>query len=273
MFKQVYASDNILLQYDFVCGGVTVQVEQPQTDVFDPYGNKVATLDLKLVAGHYLTYYTAPSTTLGTYFAIAKGTYNHEQVLAASRIQFDVLNALDLELATLEEVKDYLGITTYTEDSILQGLLLAASSAILQYTQFKLGIVTKTEIKELNNVSSYSLRYFPINEITSITLDDEELVEGTDEDYYVDKTLGILYFPGGLTGLFECVYTIGETQVPAPMKLACLKTVSTLYNLRESEGFSSQRILSNVENYLRDVKMDLMFEVRSLLEPYRRKLA
>ncbi len=270
MFKQVYAGEEVLLQFDFVSGGQTVLVTNPQVDVFDPYGSKVKTQNLVFVGGHYITYYSTPTATLGSYLAVAKGEYNYEGIIANSQVRFDVVASLSVELVTLAEAKEYLGLEDFSEDSLIRALVLSSSEAILKYTQMKLGNHTETERRQLVEAMQFELRYFPVTAITSITLDDAELEEDT--EYYFESSTGIIKFFDPVSGFFECTYTFGLTQIPQPVKLACLKLVSVLYNLRESEGFSSRRLLSNVENYLRDTKMDVMFEVRSLLAPYCRKL-
>ena len=271
MFKQVYTGSEVRLQFDFVANGQTVLVSQPQADIFDPFGNKIDVVDLIFSGGHYLTYWTAPSTTLGSYVAVGRGKYGYEDILANSQVRFDVVSSLSTELVTLDEVKEYLRIDDFSEDSFLRALLLAASAAILAYTQLKLGSVSETERCFLKGATQYGLRYFPISEITEIRLNDVDLVE--DSDYFVELSTGLIKFFVPQTGFFECTYTFGLSQIPSPVKLACLKLVAALYNLRESEGFSSRRLLSNVENYLRDTKMDVMAEVRSLLAPFKRKLA
>jgi len=270
MFKQVYAGSDIKLQFDFVVGGQTVAVSQPKADIFDPYGTKVGTVNLVFTGGHYITYWTTPFATLGSYFAVGKGKYGFEDVLSNSQERFDVVNALATELVTLEEAKEYLRLDDFSEDSFVRALLQAASAAILKYTQLKLGQHSETERWVLKEAVQYELRYFPISSITEITLDEVDLV--ADEDYFVDLSTGLIKFFSAQSGFFECTYTFGLSQIPSPVRLACLKLISALYNLRESEGFSSRRLLSNVENYLRDEKMDVMFEIRSLLAPYKRKL-
>jgi len=277
VFKQSFPSGKVQLSFDFTVNGQSVLVTDPKADLFDLSRNVIGTYDLVWETSHYVTYITAPAT-LGSYFAVGRGEYSNQNLIALSQFSFNVISSGATELATLEEAKNYLRITDFSEDEFIKALVLSASAAILSFTQLKIGSTSVTEEYLIKDCTSFGLRYFPLIDISSLSL--ETVGTGTtssdslteDEDYMIDRNIGLITFFSPATGLLKCSYTYGLTEIPAPLKLACLKLVSALYNLRESEGFSSRRLLSNTENYLRDEKLDIFAEIRSIVQVYKRSL-
>lgn len=97
-------------------------------------------------------------------------------------------------LTTVERVKAELGITTQDNDELLEQKITEAGSAAQAFLGFTVARegVTETFRPERRDVaaSMLILNRAPVGEITSVTVDDEELDE---DEYEVDAKAGLLY--------------------------------------------------------------------------------
>jgi uncharacterized phiE125 gp8 family phage protein len=137
-------------------------------------------------------------------------------------------------LITLAEAKEYLKVQHSLEDDLITELIEQASDRLAE----KRGIlVAKDFIDEEYNGGGDEfviLYHYPVNSITSVTVD------GNEVEYEVDKRLGFLYaegsFPRG-PGRLKITYNAGFSvdNVPPRYKRACMKLVSDYYEGRGGE--------------------------------------
>lgn len=71
-------------------------------------------------------------------------------------------------LATLENTKTYLGITSSDDDALLTLLLNGASGTIVKYIGREIEATDFTEYVDGNAQYSYVLKNYPVNSVTSI---------------------------------------------------------------------------------------------------------
>ncbi|RLI42309.1 hypothetical protein DRO59_04540 [Candidatus Bathyarchaeota archaeon] len=265
--KQVPPNKLITLAFDFVCDGATVIVEEPKVDIYSLSQVLITTTTLTWSGIHYEAQIQSPEDT-GPYVAVAHGEYNGDFVTASSYVTFEVV-PYEVEahraLVTLDEAKEYLGISDFSEDSFLRFLVESSVASILNYLHFTLGVHTANEIYPVTNCTTWSLKHYPINSIEHLSVDEVAL-----DDYTLDSNTGTIWFEEPVSGILRVEYTYGLVDVPYDLKLACLKFISVLYNLRQTEGYSSRRLLSVAETYLVSSKADVFHEIRSLLAPYKR---
>jgi len=265
---RIRQNDTVLLKFAFFEDGEQVEVTDPYVDIYDPFRNLIASTPLAAtIGGYYYAYYTVGST-VGTYFAVARGTYGGRTVFSPSQITFDVVSYAPLALVTLDEVKEYLSISGNDENSLLETLIYSVSRLILDYLHRPLLVEEAEEREYLSSVTKYYLSNYPVVSISTLTIDGGALTEG--EDFYVDTNTGQIMFTSAQTGELYVRYTHGFQQIPEPVRVACLKVVSTLYNLRSREGYSRRQIMSYVEVPDDRAREDLLREVKPLLDPYRK---
>jgi len=265
---RVRANDTVLLKFTFHDNGEPVEVTEPRADIYDPFRNLIATTSLAATSGfQYYTYFT-PGSTVGTYFAVAYGTYGGRTIYSTSQVSFDVVPYTPLALVTLEEAKSYLQIKGNDDDDLLETIIFGVSRLILDYLHRPLLVEEVEERETLSSALVYYLSNYPVVSISEITVSETSLTEGT--DYYLDSDTGRITFAAAQSGSLYVRYTYGFQQIPEPVRLACLKVVAALYNLHSKEGYSRRQIMSYVEVPDPRAREKLLYEVKSLLDPYRK---
>lgn len=145
-------------------------------------------------------------------------------------------------LTTLENVKAYLDEDTTAHDTELTRLINVATYVIEGYCNRKLAARDYTDEEyDGNGLAEFQLPHYPVNSITSITLDDTALTEGTDQDYVLYSDEGILYKVDGVwtKGHKNIVvtYNAGYDSVPYDLEQACILLVK-FYWRRGLSGIS-----------------------------------
>ena len=98
---------------------------------------------------------------------------------------------IDNALTTVDAVKEYLKITVATYDSQIEQLINSVSALIKTFCDRKFGKNTYTEKIKGNSSTVIIVYEYPIIEISSIKVDDEEITDYELEDK--DKEIGIIY--------------------------------------------------------------------------------
>lgn len=163
-----------------------------------------------------------------------------------------------MELTTLKNLKEYLGITSNDEDGLLTHLIQYVSGLMRVYVGWD---ITKAVIE--NDVrDSYSsitrLQGFPILTGDELDVDDEEFLyeynAGTlatpnwqtmlASNYFLNKEEGVVETLTKLDGFKDIrfTYTCGYDEVPKEVEAAALKAAARMYNHRKSEGIATEGI-------------------------------
>jgi len=143
--------------------------------------------------------------------------------------------------STLEELKEYLTIPAEdtTKDALLTRLNEAAGEHIDTYCG-RVFVQQKSleDVWELDRQDIVVLEEFPVDSITSIQLNGEEIPS---DEYVLDKDSGIIKFKQHLTG--ELVVKYNTTSfVPSLVKHVNTQLASYYYGIRMREGISSEKI-------------------------------
>ncbi|WP_141434387.1 head-tail connector protein [Bacillus sp. 03113] len=136
-------------------------------------------------------------------------------------------------LTTLESVKNYLKIGTEqtSEDSMLEGLINSASSAIENYCERKFKEQTYIDEEYDGGGSKYlHLKQYPVKEIISVAIDETSLDVA---DYKVKKSNGTLIrknsvWPEGDINILVS-YIAGFSEIPNDLELACKHLVMSYF--------------------------------------------
>lgn len=90
---------------------------------------------------------------------------------------------------TVQDVKDYYGVTDNSKDARIAVMLPVAVDFITKYCNSDFEVKSRTEtINVETETTTFFLKYRPISSVTSIIVDGVTLV--ADQDYYVDKDTG-----------------------------------------------------------------------------------
>lgn len=148
-------------------------------------------------------------------------------------------------LCQLEDLKELLGITDGSKDTLLEGIITRASGVITQSLNRFLAQRTVTETLRGSGGNSLRLKFFPIVSVDLITLDGD--VVAADEYALNEPETGIIYSDDGFnytTGYgYAVTYTHGykmpgETNrdLPYALEQAALELSKTYYYAKSRDS-------------------------------------
>ena len=158
------------------------------------------------------------------------------------------------DLTTIEDYKDFMGITSTKEDLKLTALVSSVSALVKSYCSRSFVDYVSTEKTEYitvdDNMYSIALEEFPVISITSVeersgyTADYFELTEAAGQYYLDTKTDSIVKTNGAYgfsnwykgPGSVKVVYNAGYTTVPGDLELAVFDLI-TYYYKSEYRGY------------------------------------
>jgi len=180
-------------------------------------------------------------------------------------------------LTTLANLKEVLGITDNTQNSLLTNLINRATDIIEKYCNGKRFLLTTYTREEYNGTGSkmISLNHFPI-----ITLTAYEQNQGTIGDpswstveasgiKAINETGQVYYSFGFARGIrnYRFTYTAGYATIPTDLEQACLDICVYIYNVRKNSGMKSESLGEYsytkddaIGNVIKDLGIDLMLD-------------
>lgn len=153
-------------------------------------------------------------------------------------------------IATLEQFKQYLGITDDNKDALLQLILDGVNDLVLSYIGRTIEADDYEEIIDGNGQLFFVVENYPINEIMAISKNNWTIAtpvwELLDESTYTaDGKSGTINFLFNLSRGFKnykIEYNGGYETTPAWLVLAVLKMASKYWNTRTSDGIKSESV-------------------------------
>jgi len=152
--------------------------------------------------------------------------------------------AASTNLATLEYVKSYLGLTGSDYDSLLTSLVAAASQAIEEYCRREFNSAERTEYHDGRGAASLLLNQWPVSDIASIYDDlNRDFTSGTvvdSDDYTFEPKSGRVRllqgrFQDGVRNV-KVTYTAGYENVPDDVAQACALLAAAWFNKGRQGG-------------------------------------
>lgn len=153
-------------------------------------------------------------------------------------------------LATLSELKTYLGITWSDSDALLTIFLQGADAAIIKYIGRWIEAANYIEQYDGKAQLMFNLKQYPVNSVTSISENDgtfttpvRTVVDA--DDYSVDSDTWIVNFLYPMERGFknyQVVYNAWYETVPAELKLICLQLAAKAWNRKGAEGIKSETV-------------------------------
>lgn len=155
-------------------------------------------------------------------------------------------------LTTLADVKEALGITDNTQDSLLTNLINRATDIIEKYCDGRRFASTDYTNEEYDGDGSHflTLKNFPVSALTSVqrmtgdfTTPSWDTLDSSMYKYLDEE--GQIYYTGGFSsGIrnYRASYTAGYTTIPNDLAQACITLVSYLKNQTKSVGMKSETL-------------------------------
>jgi len=164
-----------------------------------------------------------------------------------------------VDLATLDDVKGYLGVSQVSanDDPLLKRLITSASAYIRNYTTNDITTQTVTEWRKGNGRTNMALRNTPITDVASVTINGISVPNAMDD---VEWATGYIYdsnflylrgfiFEKGMRNV-KVVYTGGYADPPVDIVQACCEIVALIYRRRSWIGQSSKGMAGETTSFI-----------------------
>lgn len=196
------------------------------------------------------------------------------------------------DLISRAEYKDYIGLSTATDDTKIDQLTTSISSLVKTYCGISFidfASSAKTELINIlnNNITCIILKELPILAITTLkerTSQSDSYIlleaDGTNGkyDYTVDNTLGLIFrttatgsksFPKGHKAV-EVIYTAGYTATPDDLRLAIFDLITYYLKSEHKERRSvvNSSIVNKVSSSTRD-SIEFPDHIKRVLDLYK----
>jgi hypothetical protein len=177
------------------------------------------------------------------------------------------------DLATVQQVKDWLGITNATSDNLLGDLVTRASTWITSYLSRPILRASYVEVYRGNGQDNLLLRQGPISAVASVAwvgttvtaaADPTTLSQGIRFD---DQLLTVQGYclPRGLP--IQVSYTAGYASTPADITQACVELVGEAFKRRDRIGQNSKTL--GGQEVISFSTKDMSEPTRTALNSYR----
>ena len=150
-----------------------------------------------------------------------------------SEFQLEVVTDLSVEPVTLQEAKDYMRISSESENDLIEELITSARERIEKFTGLSLGEKTLRAYWFYFHIPQ-EIPYGPVTLIESVVNDEDVALEYTARG--LQYKMLEAYSTVGLTIEYEAGFAV----CPKGLKLAILKQVSTDYENRENYSIYDQ---------------------------------
>jgi uncharacterized phiE125 gp8 family phage protein len=150
-----------------------------------------------------------------------------------SEFQLEVVTDLAVEPVTLQEAKDYMRISSESENDLIEELITSARERIEKFTGLSLGEKTLRAYWFYFHIPQ-EIPYGPVTLIDSVVNDEDVALEYTARG--LQYKMLEAYSTVGLTIEYEAGFAV----CPKGLKLAILKQVSTDYENRENYSIYDQ---------------------------------
>lgn len=193
-------------------------------------------------------------------------------------------------LTSLARLKIWLGVTSDTDNTLLESIINSVSDWVERYIDRTLLLTTYTnEVYSGTGTQKLLLKQFPVSSSDSFTFQRRDAVQNIDtwssidsEQYFVDYDTGIVTYPGVFSELprhYRFSYTAGydydqaaktlESLGLGDLEMAVWKLCNAAYRKRQdTEDVSSESIGDYSVTYQKNATNDL--EIYNILNTYKR---
>jgi len=176
------------------------------------------------------------------------------------------------DLTTLVNLKQWLNITTTTDDTLLTRLITAASSFIESYVCRDIASKSYTETRDGKGTRSLSFGDFPVTSVSFLSINGIAIVPSPSPGkpgYVFSPTqlslIGHRFHYGFQNISFS--YVAGYTTIPLDIEQAAIELCSIRYRDRDRIGQVSKTIAGEVVAFS---QKDMPADVMTLLQAYKK---
>ena len=174
-------------------------------------------------------------------------------------------------LATVNDVKVYLGISAATDDTLLQSLVVSESAFIESWLNRTFSIASQIDIFSGSGGQEHVFNFYPVISVSSLTIESQSIPSAAtinDRGYmlYDNRLLlfGYTFGWGRRTCMVE--YVAGYATIPYDIRQACVELVSIRYKEKDRVGLNSKALAGETTSF--NVK-DMPDHVKTILKQYR----
>ena len=175
------------------------------------------------------------------------------------------------DLCTLADVKEFLGLTVSTDDTLLTSLISAESEFIQNYLNRQLGIQQYTEQFSGIGKTRHKLRNYPCTAVTSVTIDGQAIPVTTSSNvagYMAIEDNIVLFGYAFSNGNYNCIVVYSAGAYPTlDVTRACVELVATKYREKDRLGLASKGLAGETTSY---VTAAMPKHVESILKNYKK---
>jgi len=179
-----------------------------------------------------------------------------------------------IDLASVEQVKGYLGINSNADDPVLERLVTSASGYIQHWLNRDLGQEAYTDTVNGNDSDTMLFRNWPVTAVTAVSINGQAIPASTSSfapGYINDSQAVYLRGHRFTRGRLNVVitYTAGYTDanLPAEITQACIEMIALRYREKDRIGLSSKGLAGEQINFS---GKDMADSTRHILEQHRK---
>lgn len=153
------------------------------------------------------------------------------------------------DLTTLDNVKQWLGLNSVTDDALLSRLITSVSDYIQAWLNRQIAVTAYTETRDGNGRDFMLTANFPLVSVTSVVVDGVIIPSSTAYNmpgYYLDSKMQSIRLRQQLftkgRGNVSLSYTAGYAATPPELEQACIETIALRYRERDRIGHASKSL-------------------------------
>lgn len=179
-----------------------------------------------------------------------------------------------IDLASVEQVKGYLGINSNVDDALLERLVKSASGYIQKWIGRQLGQGNYTMTVNGNNGDTLLFREYPVTDVASLSINGQDIPESSGASVpgfvWDDNSIslrGYTFTRGKLNVVIA--YTAGYTDgsLPDDITQACIEMIAMRYREKDRIGLTSKGLAGETTGYS---QKDMADSTRHILSQYRK---
>jgi len=177
-----------------------------------------------------------------------------------------------MNLTTVENVKGYLGITSATDDPLLDRLVSSASGYIQSWLNRSFASTSYTETFDGTGFDTRMVSNYPITAVSSVVVNGVSIPLAPNSlasGYAFAERKIVLRGYAFVSGTLNCTvtYTAGYATVPPEIGQACIEIVANRYREKDRIGLVSKGLSGETITYS---QKDFPDSVRTVLNNYKK---